>query len=40
MLKIIKIRGENIKKKTIRLKYIIIFFTKIINSKEKGERIY
>ena len=40
MFKIIKMIGENIKNKINKLRQIIIFFTKIIISSAKGERIY
>ena len=40
MFKTIKMIGENIKNKINKLRQIIIFFTKIIISSAKGERIY
>ena len=40
MFKITKMIGENITNKINKLRYIIIFLTKIIISSAKGERIY
>tara|TARA_B100000085_G_scaffold248789_1_gene244067 strand:+ start:130 stop:456 length:327 start_codon:yes stop_codon:yes gene_type:complete len=40
IFKMIKMIGENTKNKINKLRYIIIFLTKIIISSAKGERIY